>query len=113
MSDLLSGRPCNYCGSYYGHKGTCFNNSLTGVAEKIMFQEVSAQHNHIVYKLERKLAEAEEILRFIDDTETHMEGCYDERYSKCQCMDRTIYNRTAYLNKVGDYLSANRPASNE
>lgn len=67
MSDLICGTPCRYCGKYYGHTTGCFSNSLTGVAEKIMFQEISRRHDYKVYELDRQLSQAKELIKEMRD----------------------------------------------
>lgn len=64
--------PCRYCSMYYGHSLNCFTNSLTGVAEKMMFMEVSRRHGGMIHDLEQENAK----LRYLIDQYNKLTGFY-------------------------------------
>lgn len=79
--------PCGCCNSYFGHHKDCGYWSLSGIAEKIMFESVNQRYKGELFKLQNQVHRMRELCtKLIDNNEKLMETC--------------MFNPTPYENAV-------------
>jgi len=88
MSELLYPLPCKVCGGFYEHRDNCISSTDTGIAEKIMFNEIALRHDEIVYRLETE----NKILRNILEDFTTTKECKETWVYEMQTTIRDVLN---------------------
>jgi len=65
VSDLNSYylTPCGECGNYYGHIRECGYWAMSGIAERVMFEEVNQRYQNEVFKLQKENIKLKEAMK--------------------------------------------------
>ena len=62
MNDYYTS-PCKVCHSYYGHTKNCSYWAHSGIAERVVFEEVNRRYENEVFKLQAELKEKDETIK--------------------------------------------------